>query len=174
MKNNLEKKLLNSINGHRTDCYYCDKECNALAGNPSLWPIPLCHPDDPGKVKYHHIGCVSERLFTNYEQTVLPLFNKEVDGKCGEIPCPFYYALALNEEAGEVAGKIKKLFRDNNGIITPEIKEAIMKEMGDVLAYLAALGRSINTDLTEVAMTNAKKLTDRYTRGVMGGSGDNR
>lgn len=49
-------------NGHNAPCYYCEKACNSLAGNPSKWPIPLCHADDPGKVKWHHIGCVSSRL----------------------------------------------------------------------------------------------------------------
>ena len=53
--------------GHKKPCYYCKEICNSLAGNPSKWPIPLCHPDDPGKVKWHHIGCVMERL-TDYER----------------------------------------------------------------------------------------------------------
>ena len=44
------------------NCYYCGKPVNNLAGNPSEWGIPLCHKDEPGKVKAHHIGCVSERL----------------------------------------------------------------------------------------------------------------
>ena len=48
--------------GHDARCYYCNEPCNSLAGNPGLWPIPLCHEDEPGVVKYHHIGCVSERL----------------------------------------------------------------------------------------------------------------
>lgn len=48
--------------GHDELCYYCGKPCNALAGNPHEWPIPLCHSDEPGVVKWHHIGCVSQRL----------------------------------------------------------------------------------------------------------------
>lgn len=43
-------------------CYYCMKPTNSLAGNPSQWPLLFCHADDPGKVKPHHVGCVSERL----------------------------------------------------------------------------------------------------------------
>lgn len=27
-----------------------------------MWAIPLCHSDEPGKIKWHHIGCVSIRL----------------------------------------------------------------------------------------------------------------
>lgn len=48
--------------GHDEPCYYCGELCNKLAGNPSLWPLPLCHPDDPGRVKWHHTGCISDRL----------------------------------------------------------------------------------------------------------------
>lgn len=43
-------------------CYYCGKVTSSLAGNPGLWPIPLCHNDEPGVVKKHHVHCVSERL----------------------------------------------------------------------------------------------------------------
>jgi hypothetical protein len=43
-------------------CYYCGKSTNSLAANPSEWPIRLCHPDDPGKAKHHHTGCISDRL----------------------------------------------------------------------------------------------------------------
>lgn len=51
-----------SDGGHGATCYYCNKACDSLAGNPSLWPIALCHSDEPGVVKWHHTGCVSERL----------------------------------------------------------------------------------------------------------------
>lgn len=50
------------MSGHEAACYYCGKPCNSLAANPGQWPIPLCHEDEPGKVKWHHTGCVSERL----------------------------------------------------------------------------------------------------------------
>lgn len=48
--------------GHGKPCYYCGDPCNDLSGNPSEWAIPLCHPDEPGIVKWHHIGCVGNRL----------------------------------------------------------------------------------------------------------------
>lgn len=50
------------IEGHDEPCYYCGMLCNSFIGNPSMWPIPLCHSDEPGKVKWHHTGCVSLRL----------------------------------------------------------------------------------------------------------------
>jgi hypothetical protein len=50
------------MEGHNEPCYYCGKPCNSFAGYPSEWPIPLSHSDEPGKVKWHHTGCVSKRL----------------------------------------------------------------------------------------------------------------
>lgn len=48
-----------------------------------------------------------------------------------------YPLLGLIGETGEVAEKIKKIMRDDNHIITEEKKQAINKELGDVLWYLA-------------------------------------
>ena len=53
---------INNNNGHNKNCYYCGKPCNNFSGNPSEWAIPLCHKDEPGVVKWHHIGCVQKRL----------------------------------------------------------------------------------------------------------------
>jgi hypothetical protein len=44
------------------ECYYCGEKTNSIAGNPSGWCVFLCHSDDPGKVKHHHVGCVTQRL----------------------------------------------------------------------------------------------------------------
>ncbi len=51
-----------AMQGHAEPCYYCNTLCDALSGNPSRWPVPLCHKDAPGVVKWHHTGCVSNRL----------------------------------------------------------------------------------------------------------------
>lgn len=107
--------------------------------------------------------------FNEYQEKVLFLF-KEVK----RVPAIFYYALALNEEAGEFAGKIKKLYRDGNGELTPERREAALLELGDVLAYITASARELNSTVDEIAEMNLKKLYDRADRGVLKGSGDQR
>jgi hypothetical protein len=56
------EKQTTGLEGHGRLCYYCGDPCSSLAGNPMMWPIPLCHSDDPGVVKWHHTGCVSSRL----------------------------------------------------------------------------------------------------------------
>ena len=49
--------------GHDEFCEFCGERCNGFAGNPSEWPIALCHPDGTGIVKWHHERCVSERIW---------------------------------------------------------------------------------------------------------------
>jgi len=45
------------------DCYYCGKPTESIgAANPGLWPVFLCHTDDPGRPKPHHVKCIDERL----------------------------------------------------------------------------------------------------------------
>ncbi len=55
-------KKPDGFQGHNKPCYYCDKPCNDLVGDPGMWSIPLCHGDEPGVVKYHHTGCLMARL----------------------------------------------------------------------------------------------------------------
>jgi NTP pyrophosphatase (non-canonical NTP hydrolase) len=50
-----------------------------------------------------------------------------------------YPGLGLVNEAGEVAGKIKKVIRDQEGVLNDENKKEIGKELGDVLWYIAQL-----------------------------------
>jgi len=85
-----------------------------------------------------------------------------------------YPAIGLFSEAGEIAGKIHKIMRDNNGIFLPEHLEAIADEAGDLLWDLAALCTDIGFGLEVVAQRNLDKVNSRMARGVIGGSGDNR
>jgi len=85
-----------------------------------------------------------------------------------------YPALGLVNEAGEVAGKIKKVFRDKNGEINSETQAALKAELGDVLWYLAQLATELNLSLDEVAEYNLEKLYSRLARGKIHGDGDER
>jgi NTP pyrophosphatase (non-canonical NTP hydrolase) len=83
-----------------------------------------------------------------------------------------YPTLGLVNEAGEVAGKIKKIFRDKDGVISEADREALKSELGDVLWYLTQICTELDLSLEEVASQNITKLFDRLERGVIGGEGD--
>jgi NTP pyrophosphatase (non-canonical NTP hydrolase) len=85
-----------------------------------------------------------------------------------------YPTLGLVNEAGEFAGKIKKIFRDKGGNFSPEDKEALKGELGDVLWYLTQICTNLGFTLEEVAEENLDKLFSRLERGKIQGDGDNR
>ena len=85
-----------------------------------------------------------------------------------------YPALGLVSEAGEVAGKVKKVLRDNNGSFDPVQREKIAEEVGDVLWYIAALCTDLDIGMETIAQRNLDKLNSRMARGVISGSGDHR
>lgn len=85
-----------------------------------------------------------------------------------------YPALGLANEAGEVGGKLKKVIRDNNGVVDDERRADISKELGDVLWYISQLASELEIDLEDVAQANLAKLASRQERGQLTGDGDNR
>lgn len=102
-----------------------------------------------------------------------------------------YVALKLNGEAGEFAEHVGKAMRDDRLInvihdgeyhvdaisfesLTPERRDLIIKEIGDVLWYLSAACNELGIFLSEAATINLEKLCDRAERNALRGSGDNR
>ena len=86
-----------------------------------------------------------------------------------------YLALGLTSEAGEVAGKVKKLIRDGEDVEGFELKKiAIASEIGDVLWYCAMMAKEVGVPLNTIMQENLRKLHDRKERGTLQGSGDDR
>jgi len=85
-----------------------------------------------------------------------------------------YPVLGLAGESGEVSEKIKKVIRDDGGVVSDIKREEIKKELGDVLWYIAQICTELNLSMEEVAKFNLEKLFSRKERGVITGSGDNR
>ncbi len=85
-----------------------------------------------------------------------------------------YPTLGLVNEAGEFAGKVKKLFRDKGGAISEDDRQALKSELGDVLWYLTQLCTELDLTLEEVASANLEKLFSRQRRGALHGDGDDR
>ena len=85
-----------------------------------------------------------------------------------------YPTLGLAGEAGEVAEKVKKLIRDDGGVMSEERRAALAAELGDVLWYVAQVATEAGLELEAIAEDNLAKLLSRRERGVLSGSGDRR
>lgn len=71
------------------------------------------------------------------------------------------YALGLTGEAGEVADIIKKHVFHGHTLD----KEELIKELGDVMWYLATLASTLDVTIEEIACRNVAKLQRRYPEG---------
>lgn len=85
-----------------------------------------------------------------------------------------YVTMGLAGEAGEISNKVKKIYRDNGGVLTVATQEQLAKEVGDVLWYVAMMAKEFGYTLEEVAQMNIDKLESRYNRGAIQGEGDER
>ena len=85
-----------------------------------------------------------------------------------------YPILGLLGEVGELANKLKRQYRDDDGILTQARRDELLCEAGDALWYLAMVARELGTTVEEIARRNLAKLADRQARGALHGAGDNR
>ncbi|PUB30122.1 NTP pyrophosphatase (non-canonical NTP hydrolase) [Promicromonospora sp. AC04] len=85
-----------------------------------------------------------------------------------------HLVLGLVGESGEIAEKFKKWVRDLDSDESRIDRADVAKELGDVLWYVAVLADYLDLSLDDIAATNLAKLASRQSRGVLGGSGDNR
>lgn len=72
-----------------------------------------------------------------------------------------YTTLGLTGEAGEVANQVKKILRDDFGVLLPDRRTKLKDELGDVLWYAALLASELDMTLSEVAQANIDKLRQR-------------
>jgi NTP pyrophosphatase (non-canonical NTP hydrolase) len=85
-----------------------------------------------------------------------------------------YYILGCNGEMGELTEKVKKFFRDRDGMVDSQFIDDITKEMGDVLWYMARLADQFDIGFSHIAETNITKLLSRLERDKLHGNGDDR
>lgn len=81
-----------------------------------------------------------------------------------------YCVLGMTNEAGEVAGKLKKYIRDSED--WDHTVDKLVDETGDVLWYAANLLKELGVSMEDCMERNVKKLQGRQNRGTIGGSGD--
>ena len=96
------------------------------------------------------------------------------EARQGTVAALCYTGLGLAGEAGEVANQIKKILRDDGGQVTPQRREKLLSELGDVAWYFVRLCEELQLDLDHVLEENVKKLYDRRDRGSLVGDGDTR
>lgn len=108
--------------------------------------------------------------FTGYQDAAMSTAVYPRSGLSGV----YYTALGLANEAGEVAGKVKKMMRDDDLVLSDARKEQIAAEIGDVLWYCAALAHELGIHLGDIAAANIDKLADRSARNALKGDGDTR
>jgi len=85
-----------------------------------------------------------------------------------------YPCLGLSGEVGELLNKIKKIGRDDAGIIESDRKGTIAYEIGDCMWYIAELATQFDLDLEKICKENIAKLNERTKKGTIKGSGDER
>lgn len=85
-----------------------------------------------------------------------------------------YPTLGLSGESGEVAEKVKKTYRDNEGKWDLDRCIATASEVGDCLWYIAVIANDLGFTLQEIAEMNYEKLQSRKKRNKIHGDGDNR
>ena len=78
-----------------------------------------------------------------------------------------YLVHGLTSEAGEVAGKLKKIIRGDK----PDA-EALVSELSDVLWYLTRICDNVGINLEQLADYNFAKLEERKKTNTIKGSGD--
>ena len=92
-----------------------------------------------------------------------------------------YYLKGLVEEFGEVFGELKRVDRDDDGVITKERFDKIINELSDVEWYkirmlnkICEISGNNFISLEEIWQININKLKDRKERGVIKGEGSSR
>jgi len=122
---------------------------------------PRYTPDD------FQVFCDSTAI---YPEGVRRVLNDEKREMSPQKLCQISYCvLGLVGEAGEIANKLKKAWRDNTFD-----KKDIAKELGDVAYYLAQTLTELGFSLEEVMKENNAKLAARKAAGTLKGSGDSR
>lgn len=95
---------------------------------------------------------------------------------------PEHMSFGLLEEAGEIAGIFKRIYRGDQDYMdmgdglgfSPFTYERLKGELGDVLWYTAMLADVLGMTLEDVAKYNLSKLQRRKAKDMIHGSGDDR
>lgn len=82
--------------------------------------------------------------------------------------------LHVAKHTGEVANQVKKVARDDDGVLTAARKRAVVKELGGMFWYAAEIATLMGISLADVPAANLHQLYSRKARGTIKGDGDDR
>lgn len=82
-------------------------------------------------------------------------------GLAGESAEALELAIRMSVKAGRISDIVKKEIGHGH----PEDKDKMLKELGDLMWYIAALSNSYGYTLSDVATANVNKLRARYPSG---------
>ena len=85
-----------------------------------------------------------------------------------------YLIYGVTGEAGELAEHFKHALRDENDEISSERRDKIIKELSDILWYLANICTELGVDFNQIPKTGLEKIEERVKRGTLSGEGDSR
>lgn len=99
-------------------------------------------------------------------------------GEGGEVAAVLLDLLAAGlhvaKHTGEVANQVKKVARDDAGVLTAARKRAVIKELGGMFWYAAEIATLMGISLADVPAANLAQLYSRKARGTIKGDGDDR
>jgi len=75
---------------------------------------------------------------------------------------------------GVLAETVKKIERDDAGLLSPKRKKIISKSLKDLLCCIDAISKKFGFSLEDVASVNLEKLSSRKKRNRLRGEGDER
>jgi NTP pyrophosphatase (non-canonical NTP hydrolase) len=135
---------------------------------------------------YHDAALITGMRWSGRASIGLPWREEAGGGLDASFLMRLGYCLGkLCGEAGEANEHYWKYLRDTPGVaiytdedrqvtMPVEVRDAIIKELGDAQWYIAQAARVLDVTLGDVMAENLRKLRDRKVRGVLGGSGDDR
>ena len=95
-----------------------------------------------------------------------------------------HFMFGLLEEAGEAAGVLKRVYREDDGYwddytnydygVSYMARDKLIMELGDILWHIALIADNLGYSLEAVADLNLQKLQSRKARNMLKGSGDER
>lgn len=83
-----------------------------------------------------------------------------------------YVLYNIGSEVGELQGVHAKYIRDSGDPY--EYEEKMRKELGDIMWHVSEVCNAFNWSIEEIMLSNMAKITDRFNRNSVRGSGDDR